>query len=118
MADYSTYVKSNQARLKVGLDATDRSRAAWEVARALARRLQEELGATRILLFGSLARGRFGPNSDIDIAFEGVSPKRWYRALRIADAVGEFDVSLFPLDAARGHRRRQIESDAIVLWPE
>ena len=44
-----------------------------EIARAAAKYLKDEYGATRVLLFGSLARGDYDPRySDIDIYFEGV----------------------------------------------
>ena len=47
-----------------------------EIARAAAKYLKDEYGATRVLLFGSLAKGDYDPRySDIDIYFEGV-PRR------------------------------------------
>ena len=117
-ADYSTYIEGNRLRLRQDAGARDRSHAALVAAKTLARRLNEELGARRVLLFGSLARGAFKPHSDIDLALEGVVLKHWYRALRLADAVKEFNVSLFPLEDATEHLSRQIASEGFVLWPE
>jgi predicted nucleotidyltransferase len=35
----------------------------------------------KIILFGSLAEGRFGQDSDIDIYIEGLKPENYYKAL-------------------------------------
>jgi predicted nucleotidyltransferase len=44
-----------------------------EVAKAAAHYLRSRFGATRVLLFGSLASGHAAPGcSDIDIYFEGI----------------------------------------------
>ena len=42
------------------------------VAKEVANYLRERHGATRVLLFGSLASGQYRAGSDIDIYFEGV----------------------------------------------
>lgn len=51
--------------------------AAWkallEEARAYAKRVRETLGEAQVYLFGSVARGSFGPESDIDLLV--VSPR-------------------------------------------
>ena len=60
-----------------------------EVARAAAKFLKEH-GATRVLLFGSLANGDYDPrSSDIDIYFEGVPRPR-------VDVVGGMGMCRFP----------------------
>jgi predicted nucleotidyltransferase len=44
-----------------------------DVAKSVAAFLRDRFGASRVLLFGSLAAGRYIPGvSDIDIYFEGV----------------------------------------------
>lgn len=51
------------------VEVEERWEQAWEVARAAARLLREQLGATRVVVFGSLAhRAWFTPWSDIDLA--------------------------------------------------
>lgn len=53
--------------------ALERRRAeAWALARATARTLRQQFGATRVVLFGSLARGHFTPWSDVDILAYGI----------------------------------------------
>jgi predicted nucleotidyltransferase len=117
VADYSAYVSANCARLRASAHRPDQSDAALEAARRLARLLHEDLGVRRVLLFGSLARGRFTEHSDIDLAVEGTDALSWYRALRHADAITDFRFSLLPLEQASEHLRRTIEAEAIVLWP-
>lgn len=59
----------------------------------LAACLRERYGATRIILFGSLAQGRFHEDSDIDLAVAGIEPGRFFFAL------GELlPLSPFPID--------------------
>jgi Nucleotidyltransferase domain len=47
---------------------------ATAIAKEVANYLREQHGATRVLLFGSLATGKYRLGSDIDIYFEGVPP--------------------------------------------
>lgn len=69
---------------------------ARKLAHRIARFLQMQFGATRVLVFGSLAEegGRFfDPHtSDIDIYFEGVSTSLTFQAIGACLAkFGEFD---------------------------
>lgn len=50
--------------------------------------LKKKYGASRVLLFGSRAKERFTPDSDIDIYFEGVSPDTALRA--VGDCISLF----------------------------
>jgi uncharacterized protein len=55
---------------------------AWEVARKAAKMLRERYGVSRIRVFGSLAHeGNFYPDSDIDLAVEGLKPVDYWEAL-------------------------------------
>jgi predicted nucleotidyltransferase len=56
----------------------DRIRARTALALTVAERVADRLllaGASRVVLFGSLAKGTFGEHSDIDLAVDGMSPK-------------------------------------------
>ena len=69
--------------------AEKRSRA-WAVARSAADLLKKEYCATRVVIFGSLARkGVFTPWSDIDLAVWGIKPEFYLRA-----AGGAIDMGL------------------------
>jgi predicted nucleotidyltransferase len=54
---------------------------ALSLARDVADLLKRKFGATRVLLFGSRAKGRYTPESDIDIYFEGVPEDRALEAV-------------------------------------
>src|SRR5438876_11138308 len=73
----STHVPfEEQARLN------ERQKQAWAVARNAARVLREEFGASKVVVFGSLAhRAWFTQHSDVDLAAWGISPNRFYSAL-------------------------------------
>ena len=55
--------------------------AALSRATEIADFLKEKYGASRVLLFGSRAKERFIPDSDIDIYFEGVPADTALRAV-------------------------------------
>jgi len=54
------------------------------VAHEIAQELISRFGATRVVAFGSLARGDFGSRSDIDLAAWGIPPAEYYRAVAFA----------------------------------
>ncbi|MDI7269830.1 MAG: nucleotidyltransferase domain-containing protein [Myxococcota bacterium] len=90
-------------------------------ARALVPKLAEHLvarfGARRVILWGSLAAGRFGADSDIDLVVEGLPPGRaLFRALaESADLAGEFRVDLVPWEDASAALRAAAEREGIVV---
>ncbi|MGQ9554223.1 MAG: nucleotidyltransferase family protein [Anaerolineae bacterium] len=56
-------------------------------ARQAAAMLKSEFGAKRVVLFGSLAHGAwFTPDSDVDMAVEGLSGERYWQAWRAVEA--------------------------------
>lgn len=82
----------------------EQARAAKRAAEARAylpeivRILVERYGATRVVLFGSLARGDFDEDSDIDIAADNLAGVRLYRAMGELSRHAPFWVDLKPLD--------------------
>lgn len=64
----------------------------------IVRTLVERYGATRVVLFGSLARGDFDADSDIDIAADNLAGARLYRAMGELSRDAPFWVDLKPLD--------------------
>lgn len=77
--------------------------AAWEMARAMVERVVERFHPQRVIVFGSLARGESGPDSDIDLLvvlpFHG--PRRGV-AVQVLSALATFPVP----------------KDVVVLSPE
>ncbi len=56
------------------------------------------VGVRRIILFGSLARRRFAPGSDIDLTVEGLAKADLFAALARVNELSQFWVDLKPLE--------------------
>jgi predicted nucleotidyltransferase len=103
VGDISSYVEGWRARARA------RARAAEERTRAIDPRLAEvvdrlvrDFGATRIVLFGSYARGSPRPSSDVDLLVYGLPPERLLEACVVADRVlGDVHADLVPASIAR-----------------
>ncbi len=54
---------------------------AWTLARETAATLRGDYGASRVLLFGSLAKGYFGRWSDVDVIVFGIPADRRAQAI-------------------------------------
>jgi predicted nucleotidyltransferase len=50
------------------------------------------------VLFGSLASGRFQPDSDIDLAVAGLTAAAFFPALAQASRLSEFPIDLKPIE--------------------
>ena len=90
---------------------------AQEDARAIATMLRRDFGATRIILFGSLARGGFHAESDIDLAVAGVPVPVWFEAYAAANRLARHYrwVELFPLEDLDGHFLRRVLETGVDL---
>jgi predicted nucleotidyltransferase len=73
-------------------------------------------GALKIILYGSLARGDYHIDSDIDICFEGIPDDKYFRAL--AEILMETDrrVSMCDFEDAYGHSRERILREGKILY--
>jgi len=79
----------NLERYQKDPEVAKRRARAWEVARAAARLLKTQYGATRVVAFGSLVhRSRFTPWSDVDLAAWGIAPEKYYSAAGAVMDVG------------------------------
>ena len=87
-----------------------------EIAKAAAKRLRS-LGASRIVLFGSLARGSYRPGeSDIDIYFEGIDPRKSDLAmLKLVDEFGEEFIDPIPADCCPDYIKERIDLQGLEL---
>ena len=76
-------------------------------------------GAKRILLFGSLCRsGRFYPDSDIDLAVEGIPVKDVTRAAADLMMAMDWPTDLKPLEEVSDFFRSRIVEEGEVLYAE
>jgi len=96
----------------------ERRDAAWGVAREAADLLRARYGATRVLVFGSLADGaHFSAHSDIDLAAQGLAPSDHYAALgRLLALSPDFKFDLVDLDTCPSELRGAIAAGGIPLW--
>jgi predicted nucleotidyltransferase len=63
-------------------ETEERREKALEIAKAIAKLLRKEFGATKVVLFGSIVYPeRFSPWSDIDIAVYGIRADQFYKAV-------------------------------------
>jgi len=75
-----------------------------------------EFGASRIILFGSLVRGRFAPGSDMDLAVEGIPPGDFFAALALVNRLASLRVDLKPLEDLEPHFRRRVIATGEVIY--
>lgn len=76
----------------------------------------KEKGCSRILLFGSIAEGKYIRNSDIDIAVSGMSPKDFLRAVADLPPIAKQQVDLIDLDDLPLKFRKSIEVTGVILY--
>ena len=106
--------------------ARDRARAQEEAAwRAriearlplVVRLLAEDFGATRVLLFGSLARGRAGPTSDVDRLVDGLPLEGLIEATARTDRLlAGANADLVPADRVRSEVLTRALATGILLY--
>jgi len=78
--------------------------------------LAEDFGATRVLLFGSLARGTAGPTSDVDLLVDGLSLERLIDVTARADRLlAEANADLVPADRVRPEVLTRALAEGILL---
>ena len=78
-----------QRALRVDPEAEKRRARALELVPRAAELLRREFGATRVVLFGSLAHGDFTRWSDIDLVAWGIPSAEWLRAMSRAESVDD-----------------------------
>lgn|GEM_PF-684704 len=107
--DVAPYVAGVRRRARLWAKECERAqRAARADARRIALRLMEA-GATRVMLFGSLARGDgFTPLSDIDLAVEGIAWSDYWRVFSEVSKLTSFGVDLVVLEDASPEFRHRI----------
>lgn len=82
-----------------------------------AKMLKSQFGARRVILFGSLAHaGWFSPDSDVDLAVEGLAAKDYWNAWKaIEGIVDDRPVDLIDLETASESLRHAIERYGLEL---
>ena len=76
----------------------------------------KNLGAKRVILFGSLATGLYRKDSDVDIAVEGLSVDAYFKALSILEEnLGDVYFDLVDMKEALPSVIRKIEREGIEI---
>jgi len=98
-------------------DLIFRRNRAWEVARKAATILKEHFGATRVLVFGSLAHGAwFTPRSDIDLWVDGIPDEKFFHAEADVEAVATgYKVDLVDSRECSPELLEQVEEEGVEL---
>jgi predicted nucleotidyltransferase len=83
---------------------------------AIANTLAHQFGATQVILFGSLARGRFHSESDIDIAVAGLAKADFFPALAAVNRLTQRWVDLKPLEDLEPYFYQRVMDTGEVLY--
>jgi predicted nucleotidyltransferase len=106
LEEYVAYWKRRRAaQLAANRRLTERARA--DLSRIVTT-LADRYPIRRLILFGSLARGNFAPESDIDLAVEGLPPGDYFTALAEVNRLTSFWVDLKPLEELSPHFRKRV----------
>jgi len=60
--------------------------------------LKENFPITKIILFGSLVKGKFHETSDIDLAVAGIPPENYFQALGKVNLISDRWIDLKPIE--------------------
>ncbi|NSW84579.1 MAG: nucleotidyltransferase domain-containing protein [Syntrophothermus sp.] len=102
--------EERQAQLK------EQQRLALEKAFEIAQMLKAKYGARKVVLFGSLVKGKYWRHSDIDIAVHGIDESRYLDAAWEASQIAlPFKVDLLPLESVAETLKRKIEDEGLVM---
>jgi predicted nucleotidyltransferase len=102
-------------------ELTPEMRVAVEQARAEAKRLAQILaddyGVERVYLFGSFAWGnKIRPESDIDLAVEGLPPRQLFKAYGRLEKATHYAFDLVPLENTLPRFREQILTSGVLAY--
>jgi len=97
LSTYRATMRRREARARRAQE--QRRQQARAIARRVARFLRDEYGASRVVLFGSMAReGRLGPRSDVDLAVWGLDAEDYYEAVARAQDGEDVQVDLIRME--------------------
>jgi predicted nucleotidyltransferase len=116
-AGLSSYAAGWQARDRLRQQRAAEWRSRMEACLPqVARMLADDFGATRVLLFGSFARGIAVPGSDIDLLVDGLPMERLIEAtVRAERLLAEARVDLVPADQIRPEVMTEALAEGVLL---
>ncbi|MBI5649675.1 MAG: nucleotidyltransferase domain-containing protein [Chloroflexi bacterium] len=90
---------------------------AWAQARRAAQILRDQFGATRVVVFGSLAHNLwYSEQSDIDLAVWGIKPEKYFTAIGAVEGViSGFEFNLVDPQDCFPSIRESIEEEGVAV---
>ena len=118
--EWQPYIEAARKRLaqpKLSLAEQQQREKLLKRVRDAAKQLKSQFGVKRVILFGSLAdKDWFVPNSDIDLAVEGLPVSDFWSAWRIVeDVIGDRPVDLVEIETASDSLRNAIQKYGMEL---
>jgi predicted nucleotidyltransferase len=114
--DLHTYVEGWRRREREReASLHDRAARARQALPTVVALLVERFGARRVVLFGSLADGRFTESSDIDLAVEGLGDRAaeaWWEAQRLIGP--RYSLDVVPIERVTQAVLRAIEAGEVL----
>jgi predicted nucleotidyltransferase len=78
--------------------------------------LRNDYGVQRIILFGSLVKGQFTAESDIDLAVTGLAPANFFTAYAEVNRLSQFKVDLKPLERLHPHFYQRVLAHGETIY--
>jgi len=79
-------------------------------------RILRDYGAEKIILYGSLARGDYRKDSDIDLCYEGIPAYDYFRVLAECLLQARRRFNLTDLKTAQGYFRERILNEGKLIY--
>lgn len=111
---YLTYWQ--KLKVQQQLENQQLAQQARQKLRAIVEILVNEFKAKKIILFGSLVKGGFDRESDIDLAVQGISPSDYFRSLAMINSFGDRWIDLKPLEAMEPHFLERVMQTGECLY--
>ncbi len=92
------------------------ARSAWRDLDRIVQALRENYGVQRVVVFGSLVKGRFTAESDIDLAVAGLAPTDFFTAYAEVNRLSQFKVDLKPLESLHPHFRQRVLTQGEIIY--
>lgn len=81
-------------------------------------RILREHGAKKIILYGSMARGDFHKDSDMDLCFEGIPEYDYFRVLSECLMHAKRRLNLIDFESTRGRLRENILMEGKIIYAD
>ncbi len=116
LEQYKKTARRRLASATLSEDYEARRAALLERAAEAAELLKQQYDADRVILFGSLVhRAWFTPDTDVDLAVEGLKGNYWQAWRQVEEVIEDRQVDLVEIESASNSLRQAIRDDGIEL---